>query len=451
MRPASLLGHALECIQILDAPGRLPADARLGRYFRERRYLGSRDRRFLGDAAHAWLRHLPRVRARWTAWVAAERQAERDPGTGEGAAVHLADLLTLARDGLFPWTFAATLAAARELPPPQAGPGAWSESWVAQGGWPASPLELQAAEMSLPPWLAERLIAECGEGAARRLAAALLEQAPVDLRVNLRRASREVARAQLATETGLEVELTPLSPLGLRLRQRRALGGTTAVRDGWVEVEDEGSQLAVLCLDVRPGEVVIDACAGAGGKSLALADLLGADREAPASRLIACDVDGKRLAELERRAAVAGVAGAIERVTIAPTGPLPGLPAGDLVLVDTPCSGLGTLRRSPELKLRHDPAAIDAFAALQRSILERFAPLVRPGGRLAYVTCSLLAAENELVARCFTAAHAELLPTGSSWARKHLPAACLEGPYVRLDPVRSGTDCFFIALWQRGS
>ncbi len=146
---------------------------------------------------------------------------------------------------------------------------------------------------------------------------------------------------------------------------------------------------------------------------------------------------------------MAGVEDRIRIVPISAEGPLPpDLPPADLVLIDAPCSGFGTLRRSPDLKLRYGPGDVTAFARTQRAILERFAPLVEPGGRIAYVTCSVLAEENEEVAASFGAAHPELEEWVPEWGRTHLPPECFCGAYVRLDPVRTGTDGFFLAMWR---
>jgi 16S rRNA (cytosine967-C5)-methyltransferase len=211
---------------------------------------------------------------------------------------------------------------------------------------------------------------------------------------------------------------------------------------------------------------VIDACAGSGGKTLALADILfrrqldgpggeeaneGPLLPAGDSRLIAMDVAEEKLEELARRAREAGVVDHIERfILLSETGPLPlDLPAADLVLVDAPCSGLGTLRRNPELKLRYGPDDVKEFARLQLSILERFAPLVKEGGRLAYIVCSFLRAECEGVAAAFQEAHPEFAGVPSEWAATRLPPLSLGGNCIRLDPVLTATDAFFIALWRK--
>lgn len=481
LKPASLLGILLELIDEVARPGGYPSDARVGRFFRSRRYLGSRDRRFLGDGVYAWLRHHWRARARWQSWCL--RNKVRSPlavAEGEGKpasesttrasrAVHILDLLALARDGLFPWGHEQTTQALAAIPeladrtldliPDQA----LSSDFLAGDPWPDDPLERVAAEVSLPLWLAWRLVDERGEEAARRFGAALLKPASVDLRVNLRLVKRENVRRKLESETGLEVEPTHFSPMGLRLAGRTNLTATTASRKSWIEVQDEGSQLVVLSADPAPGMTVIDACAGSGGKTLALADILFRDEPfrqevdtaglvpARGGTITVMDIAESRLAELERRAKDAGVVQHIERmVLLAETGPLPlDLPEADLVLVDAPCTGFGTLRRNPELKLRYTKEDVKEFSRLQRSLLERFAPLVKKGGRLAYVTCSFLRAECEEVALAFEQDHPEFDGAPSTWAATRLPPLSVDGHFVRLDPVLTGTDAFFLALWQR--
>jgi len=387
----------------------------------------------------------------------------------------LPDLVALARDAFLPWSSTQLLEAARELPSregieeEQQGAGAQADpllelllehpeqaaAYLPEECWPVDPVERLAAEMSLPPWLAGRLANEYGEETARRLATCLLEPATLDLRVNLARVTREEALRRLSGEIGHPVSTTPWSPLGLRIGRRLNLAGTAASRSGWIEVEDEGSQVIALAVDSPRSGVIVDACAGAGGKTLALADLVlgpAARRQhAPASPLIvACDVSRSRLDKLTARAAKAGLENLLRIVCIPPEGDLPpSVPEADLILVDAPCSGLGTLRRSPDMKLRHGPEDVDRFRRLQVAILDRWAPRVRRGGRLAYATCSILRAENEEVAETFGASHPEFAVSPSEWALEHLPAGCHRQGFIHIDPLLTQTDGFFLALWRK--
>ncbi len=457
MKPESLLGIALELIVKLAEPGRLPSDARVGRMFREKKFLGSRDRRFVGDAAYAWLRHVPRARARWASWTGAGLPLPPSPPLRAAAerGTLLADLFVIAADGIFPWSLAETVEAAKGLREPALAPEVIALDWSSVE-WPRDPVMRRAAEWSLPAWLADRLAGDRGEDDARALALALLQQAPLDFRVNLSTSTRQDAAAWLESEIHEAAQPTPWSTSGLRLLRRAQVRGAITASEGRLEVEDEGSQVVVLSLGVEPGMTVIDACAGAGGKTLGIADFLFRPRDRAAvqstgpGRIFACDTATERMDELRRRAGNARVDSRIEVIPISPKGPLPAaLTPADLVLVDAPCSGLGTLRRNPELKLRFGPDDVRSFAVLQREILDRFAPLVKPGGRLAYATCSILAEENEDVARAFGAAHPDFVGWSAPWARSVLPASCIHDCFVTLDPVRSGTDGFFLATWTR--
>ena len=489
MRNRSLLGITLELLREVASPGPYPADARVGRFFRERRYLGSRDRRFIGDATFAWLRHHHRARARWRIWARADRAEDRvdDAATGPGSAnpaalsaspaalsassvpidriddTHLLDLLAIAADGHFPWPLRVTVETVVELlddperPPHDLVRRATQGGFPGDDAWPADATERFAAHASLPLWIGRRTLEQYGEERGRRLADAFGQPAPVDLRVNLRRATLEQARKSLCEQTGLAFEPTSYSPLGLRAPRRQNLTGTTASRRGWIEVQDEGSQLAILCADAGAGMTVIDACAGSGGKTLALADIVLRAEEDTAhvtgahkSRVVACNIETTKLHELRRRARDARLGDRIEYVRVGEDGDLAGfLPSAHLVFVDAPCSGLGTIRRNPELKMRWVETDLARFGALQRSILARFAPLVRPGGRLVYVTCSFLREECEDVAGAFEAAHPEFEPSPSYWASTRLPPIAIDGHRIRLDPLATETDAFFIASWRR--
>jgi len=284
----------------------------------------------------------------------------------------------------------------------------------------------EAARHNLPPWLWEALRAQYGVEAAA-LAAALNTEATVDLRVNTLKATREQARAALR-EDGVESEPIAGVETGLRLGRREALQRTRAFREGWIEPQDAGSQRLAAFVGAAAGETVVDFCAGAGGKTLALGAHLR-----NRGRLLACDVSRERLARLAPRLARSGLGIVETRVlTHERDARLQALVGRcDAVLVDAPCSATGTLRRNPELRLR----AIDLseLAATQGAILEGAARLVRPGGRLIYATCSVLAAENEEIAAAFITYHRDFEPDGE----------------LVLLPHRDGTDGFYAARFAR--
>ena len=302
---------------------------------------------------------------------------------------------------------------------------------------------------NLPDWLAAPLKELLGDE-FWPLVEALSETAALDLRVNLLKAKREDVQRAL-TEAGFTVAPTPYSPWGLRLQGKPALHKQDVFTQGLVEVQDEGSQLLALLTDAKRGEMVVDFCAGAGGKTLAL----GASMR-NTGRLYAFDVSGHRLDALKPRLARSGLSNVHPAQIAHERDDRIKRLAGkiDRVLIDAPCSGLGTLRRNPDLKWRQSPKAVNALQATQTAILASAARLLKPGGRLVYATCSLLAAENEVVAEAFTAAQAaefEVLPAQQvlEAARVEPAAPLVSGPYLRLWPHRHQMDGFFAAVWQR--
>jgi 16S rRNA (cytosine967-C5)-methyltransferase len=310
------------------------------------------------------------------------------------------------------------------------------------------PVARLGVEGSLPPWLAERLVAEVGLEEARAFSAAVNVRAPLTVRANLLKGTRDDLRIRLEEE-GVESKETPLSPWGLVLDGHANAFGLDAFKGGLFEVQDEGSQLIVLACGARSGMKVVDACAGAGGKSLALAAEMR-----NRGVLLALDVDADRLDEARRRARRAGVDNL--RTKALPPGDEADAALrdeegkADVVLVDAPCSGLGTLRRKPDARWRLGPADPGRFAETQRGLVRRFSRLVKPGGRLVYATCSVARVENEEVAASAAAlpgfVPAPLEKTlGAGVAR----AAGATGNELRLWPHRHGTDGFFVAAFER--
>jgi 16S rRNA (cytosine967-C5)-methyltransferase len=303
---------------------------------------------------------------------------------------------------------------------------------------------------NLPEWAAQPLQAALGEGGFDALAGKLLEPAPLDLRVNTLRGDREAARAALAAE-GVAAQPTRWSPWGLRVDGKPALTRLQAFAGGAVEVQDEGSQLLALLTGAGRGEMVVDFCAGAGGKTLALGAMMR-----NTGRLYAFDTSARRLAELQPRLARSGLSNVHPAALAHERDDRVRRLAGkiDRVLVDAPCSGLGTLRRNPDLKWRQSPEAVAELAQRQRAILDSAARLLRPGGRLVYATCSLLRAENEDVAEAFTQAQRgsfEPLSAAAALAEARVDGAgeLAEDGCLRLWPHRHGTDGFFAAVWLR--
>ena len=306
----------------------------------------------------------------------------------------------------------------------------------------------ERVKANMPPWLLERLQAVLGQECAA-FVQAMEGSAPLDLRVNTFKAKREAVQAAFESQ-GFVCTPTPHSPWGLRLQGKPALNRLEVFARGDVEVQDEGSQLLALLTDAHRGEMVVDFCAGAGGKTLAL----GASMR-NTGRLYAFDTSGHRLAALKPRLARSGLSN-VHPVQIAHerderikrlAGKI------DRVLVDAPCSGLGTLRRNPDLKWRQKPESVSELAALQQAILASASRLLKPGGRLVYATCSVLPEENEVTVQAFLAAHSgfEALDAAEELARLKVPEAaslCQDGQ-LRLWPQRHGTDGFFAAVLRR--
>ena len=300
---------------------------------------------------------------------------------------------------------------------------------------------------SVPDWLGERLVSQYGETQATALAQSLNRPATLDLRVNTIKATREVAMERLAAE-GVVMEPTPFSPVGLRRNDRAPLFQTQTFQDGLVEVQDEGSQLISLLLEVKRRDHVADFCAGAGGKSLHLAALME-----NTGSLYAFDISESRLANLKPRIIRAGLDNLRMVPMVDEHDPVLSKLAEkmDRVLVDAPCSGTGTLRRNPDIKWR--PFDLERVTATQISILAAAANLVKPGGRLVYATCSLLREENEDIVANFLHDRPdfEIIPASTVLARLkiEIPEGLTEQGLLRLSPNQHQTDGFCAAILGR--
>jgi len=303
-------------------------------------------------------------------------------------------------------------------------------------------LDREAARLSYPTWMMERMVADLGQADALALAAAMNDRAPLTVRSNGVKASREELVARLAEE-GVKARPTELSPTGLLFETRVNAFGLSAFRDGFFEVMDEGSQLVAEAVAPPPRGRVVDACAGAGGKTLALAALLDGQ-----GRILALDSNGKKLEELRRRARRAGLSNVTAREVQGVQMPAEAKRgAWDRVLVDAPCSGLGTLRRNPEARWRLRPKTVDGFPAQQLSLMVTYAPLVAPGGRLVYATCTVLRQENESVVERFLAERPDfvLMPIKEIWGKERA-LRLGDGTYLKVYPHSHGTDGFFAAV-----
>ncbi len=422
MHPKALLEACSELVR-LTLKFDHPADAIVSRFFRDHRVLGPRERATLAETVYTVLRKK----------LLFDHYAPSGSGPKERR---------LAILGFY-------------------GPGDFLRSALSEQekNWLDQCEKINVADLmerhrhNLPEWLAQPLKEQLG-AAFWPLAESLNQAAGLDLRVNALTSKRDDIQKELA-KAGIKAIATPYSPLGLRITGRPALNKLDAFARGAFEVQDEGSQLLAMLVDARRGEMVVDFCAGAGGKTLAL----GASMRST-GRLYAFDTSAHRLDALKPRLARSGLSN-VHPVAIAHerddrikrlAGKI------DRVLVDAPCSGLGTLRRNPDLKWRQNMQSIDEMAIKQLAILQGSARLVKSGGRLVYATCSLLRQENEDVAESFSALNNEFVPLDvgdviSNLKMTMAAKVCSDGEnglkYLRLWPHQHATDGFFAAIWQR--
>lgn len=408
------------------------ADRALNRALRANRQLHSTERRLVSEATYAIVRSLRRLDYLWQqlageAWL---KQA-----TPEKHRLRLALALLTELD--HSPTQAASLAAV--------------EPWAADAltrlrldevRWPTDRIERLGVRFSMPDSLVS-LFAQAYPDDVEALIEALDARAPLTLRANTLSGDRKQLIEALSAE-GLETQEGRWSPWAVTLGARVNAFGLAAYTSGRFEVQDEGSQLIALATGAKAGELVVDACAGGGGKTLAMAAMM-----ANKGRVVACDVSDKRLADVMPRARRAKAFNLETRVVDEDASGDKALSKlvnrANLVLVDAPCSGTGALRRRPDARWRLTADGIASFPALQRQILDRYAKLVKPGGRLVYATCSILPEENEAVADAFLAAHPDFRPLPFA----QLPAEVAPGGRLRLLPHLHGTDGFFAAGFQR--
>jgi 16S rRNA (cytosine967-C5)-methyltransferase len=431
MTPSARLSAAIELLESVEAAGRRPADATANHFFRERRFIGSGDRRAVSERAWGVLR--ARRRLEW--WL------ER------AGAVSTPRLLVAASLLLEGWAMSGV---EQGFSGGQYGPLSLNQQERAvlrtlENRTLDHPEMSDAVRLEVPEWLVPLLKARFGSELFAEMAA-LGGSAPLDLRVNLLKGTLDEARAALLAEE-IEATPTPYSPWGLRVPHRRMVTGGAAFQSGLVEIQDEGSQLVAALVGAEPGMRVVDWCAGAGGKTLALAMTMQ-----NRGHIVACDISEPRLEGAVRRLRRAGVHNVERHLAVEGDKWIKRRAEKfDRVLVDAPCTGTGTWRRNPDGRLRLSQTDLDELTVKQARILDDASHLVAPRGRLVFATCSLLREENESQVEAFMARHRDFgLATLSSVWTLPAPVPCPD-PYLVLTPRRHDTDGFFAAVLERGS
>jgi 16S rRNA (cytosine967-C5)-methyltransferase len=423
MTPAGQLAAAIDLLALIEADPR-PADAIANHFFRTRRFIGGGDRR----AVSALVWGVLRAR-RHLGWWLDFCHAPQTPR------------LLLAAQAIFsgqtPHKVAMAFTSGRYGPPPLS-PEEMAVLERLETRTLEHPNMPEPVKYEIPDWILPKLRAQFGPTLGDEMAA-MNEPAPLDMRVNLLKCTREEAIAALARE-GLKAEPARYSPWGLRLKNRQAVTGAKAFQDGLVEIQDEGSQLIALAVEAEPGMRVADYCAGAGGKTLAIAMAMQNK-----GHIVACDVSEPRLEGAIKRLRRAGVHNA-ERHLLTPGDKWVKRQAQrfDRVLVDAPCTGTGTWRRNPDARTRLTETDLAELLQKQAEILDQAQKLVKPGGKLVYATCSLLNDENEAQLEAFLARTPgfRMVPLGA-------PDALRGAPYLRLSPKANGTDGFFASVLVR--
>ena len=422
MHPKALLEAASELVgRVLTFEH--PADAVVSRFFREHRALGPRERATLAETVYSVLRRK----------LLFDHLAPSGSGARErrmailGFEAPREFLLSALNDSEKRWLDACDAVSRKDL--------------------------LDRHRHNLPEWLVEPLKAQLGDQ-FWPLVEALQQPAGLDLRVNALTDKREDVRKELGL-AGIKSALTPYSPWGLRLDGKPAVNRLDAFARGAIEVQDDGSQLLALLVEAKRGEMVVDFCAGAGGKTLALGAAMR-----NTGRIYAFDTSAHRLDALKPRLARSKLSNVYPAAITNERDERVKRLAGkiDRVIVDAPCSGLGTLRRNPDLKWRQSPQAVQEMSVKQAAILASAARLLKPGGRLVYATCSVLPAENEEIAAAFSAAQPSFQALNAAEVLAHLKVSGAEslcaggesgGQFLRLWPHRHGTDGFFAAVWTK--
>jgi 16S rRNA (cytosine967-C5)-methyltransferase len=437
MKPGSRIQSAIEVLELVETTWAkkrsAPMDALLNDYFKARRYIGSKDRGAISALVYEVLRHGAAIQ-----WHLELMNRAANPRR-----VVMAALVLCRKMG---WEEVSALFTGQKYAPAKIDD---AERGTLQK---LEDMTLYDERMSLPvrynfpDWMEGRLKDAFGENLPEEMAA-LNQEAPVDLRANTLKCKSVADLIFALDKEGFTASATPHSPVGVRLHQRLPAFTTTPFQEGWFEMQDEGSQIAALLVEARPGDKVIDFCAGAGGKTLAIAATMQNK-----GRILAWDNSAPRLKQMQKRLARAGVNNVMTHVITDEQDSFikRHKDSADWVVVDAPCSGSGTWRRNPDLKWRFTPDDLREVKALQANILASAARLVRPGGRLVYITCSVFGDENLQQIKQFLEAHARfrVAPVGKIW-NKLVREGSEVIPHLQLTPHQDGTDGFFAVVLTR--
>jgi len=432
MTPAARIKTITEILEKISI-SKVPMDSTVGDYMRRRRYIGSKDRANLAERTYDITRHFARIswwlellkikdtpRNRVLIWLAlGEKKDQQAIEKLFDGSKYGSEVLTTVE-----------------------------KKWLAKlQGKKLQPREMpEAVQVECPLSYEEKLRAYFGDHFREEMEA-MIAGATLDLRVNTWRSDREKVMKYMEDD-GVKTTPTPYTPFGLRVDGKVFLSKTKAFKKGWVEIQDEGSQLVARICGVQPGMHVLDYCAGAGGKTLALAAAMQNK-----GRIVAMDINGRRLEKSRSRFKRAGVHDIIELRALEESKNRKWLRRQkgtfDVVLTDVPCTGTGTWRRNPDMRWRVYGPSLEELCGIQKEILDKVAKAVKPGGRLIYATCSLLPDENEFQIEAFLKRHGEfqLVTVEKCWPEEGaLPCT---GDYMRLTPLRHNTDSFFAAVLER--
>ena len=440
MQISSLIGHTQELLGII-LNSKKPADAIIDTFFRSHKYLGSHDRKFIAESTYGTLRHLRKCEL-----MVASATAELGETIFEEDKIIFLVVAYLSLQGwmqdVTPENISLKLKSKRLAEKIENIFDAFAKPIAT----PAKSVAAQIGiEHSFPDWMVQRLIDQYGESETNKICVSLNEQAPLTLRVNTLKTTVEQCQAELSRQ-GIETTKTLLSPFGLNLSKRINTFSLPAFRDGWFEVQDEGSQLLPFLIDPKPNVKLLDLCAGAGGKTLEFAALMKNRGE-----IFAADINSYRLEELRKRTKRAGV----QNIRVQEIQAIEDLAEQyfnffDIVFVDAPCSGLGTIRRNPGMKWIVTEQTVNEVSDKQKSILHSSVPLVKQGGRIVYATCTLLKQENEDVVQEFMTRHPEFkLVEVNQLLAKWNNRLVATGSFFKLLPHINGTDGFFCAILEK--